>query len=147
MKSKIYLLIFICLIKATNVFAQDSSAHSKHAILLNFAGLTQGEIVMADHLNDSLHFTSIDINFDSLCHVTSFHLTLTCKGHVLKYLENKSGNILTTEMQDAIKKLHPGCSVIFDGVHVASLDHLGEESHYKWDSFFSGNFKLKLTLN
>ena len=147
MKARIYWIVFICLLNTARVFAQDTSARSQHTILLSFGGLTGGEITINQHLNDSLSFRSDVINLVSRSHVTAFNLTLKCKGQVLGYFENKNGNKLTREMQEAIGQLHPGCMLIFDGVQALSSHRSPQNiNKFTYDPVLSGRFSLSLTL-
>ncbi len=82
--------------------------------LTTFGGIAKGEISIMDKLEDSLSFCDPFICLHY--RIVSFHLAVKCNGHVLKYMENKSGNKLTEEMKEAIREVHPGCTLTFDGI-------------------------------
>jgi len=107
--NKIFLAA-IGLVFMNGTYAQKARDNKSHIIEVSFGGMTKGEISIADHLNDSLEITDPQIN--EWFSVRDFHVTLMCKGQVLKSIEAK-GNRLTDEMKAEIKKLHPGCSLLF----------------------------------
>jgi len=118
MKQNIVLTILFYFSSHLNSFSQTATKlpadHSAHSATICFAGLTRGEISIDDLASDSLHYT--DAFLDSMATIKSFHLTITCNGQVLKYLENNSGNKLTGEMKEALTQFHSGCNVVFDGI-------------------------------
>ena len=127
-----YLVLIILLFKNSGTIYQeeDRSAPRKENRInstgealvhmeVSFAGLTEGEISIADHLADSLEFVdpAANLNF----RVKSFHLTIMCKGQVLRSMENESGNKFTDEMIQAIRQAHSGCTITFGGIKLISL--------------------------
>lgn len=95
-------------------------SRGSHSVKTTFGGIAKGEIDILDHLEDSLAFTDPYISY--WFRVVSFHLAVKCNGVVLKYMENKSGNKLTAEMKEAIRELHNGCSLTFDGIKTVDRD-------------------------
>ncbi|CAN5484049.1 hypothetical protein BH11BAC1_BH11BAC1_25750 [soil metagenome] len=121
-KNVFFILLFASF--GTIGFSQMShSAMSKgsHPAIISFGGITNGgEIVIMNHMEDSLFFTDPETN--SMYCIASFHMAVKCYGNVLKYIENISGNKLTTEMQYAVRELLPGCALTFDGIKAVCLD-------------------------
>jgi|GEM_PF-5304916 len=135
-------LLFFILPLISLAFAQDTTGTDrgvKHSVRTTFGGISGGPIVIGDHLDDSLAFTDPWMNNNY--RVASFHLALKCNGNVVKYLENKTGNHLTAEMKQAILKLHPNCSLTFDGIKT-----LSRRKNLKnvYDEFDFGVLKLDL---
>lgn len=143
MHHKILTILFFCLCLYGNllfVLARIPGNQSSQTGTICFGDLTNGEVSTGNLFSDSLHFTNALL--DSINIVKSFNLTILCNGQVLKYLENKSGNKLTSEMKEAISKFHPGCMVVFDGIKTVYIwpDKYGRYILQDW----GGPLRLKL---
>jgi hypothetical protein len=130
--------IFILGIKSGN-FSQSTRAKNKFTIRACFGGINADSITKYEHLEDSLSFT--DSLANDMFRIASFRLALACNGNVIHYFENKSGNKLTAEMKDAIRELHPGCTITFMGI--VALDKQ-KDIHGKNSQINPGNVKLIL---
>lgn|GEM_PF-5769718 len=130
-------LIFIGGIQSSGICQQP---HAKNSFYLRpcFAGIQKGFLPKYDHMEDSLAFT--DSLANDMFHVSSFKIALACNGNVVKYLENKSGNKFTPEMKDAIREMHPGCTISFQGIKAISVKKGFEGQHLEFPGI------LKLTL-
>jgi len=137
-KKKLLTLFFILTIQLIG-YAQSAQSKKSFSWRVCFAGIQSGVISKYDHLEDSLSFT--DSLANQTLQIVSFKLALACNGNVVKYLENKSGNKLTAEMKEAIREMHPGCTMSFQGIKVLFVK---EDLHGK-DSGID-NLLLKLTL-
>ena len=133
LKIKIQLL-FLFVLSATNSFSQDSTLINSRSLTLSFGSTERTEITISDLVSDSLQlisysenskkehqdFKSERLELDGFSknnlQVQSFNLTIQYKGTVLKYVENTPGNKLTHEMKEFVRKLHPGCRVVFDKI-------------------------------
>src|SRR5688572_29312946 len=117
-------------------YSQDTPATSKpnkdyYTVEPSFGGKTKGEIIISDHLEDSLTFTEEEARANH--RITSFHLTILCDDVVLKYFENNAGNSLTIEMKQALVKYQAGCTFVFDGIQV---EWISKEYQSKGRSYF-----------
>lgn len=116
-------LPFYFLVNTAIAFAQAGTSDpckGMHEVRTVLGGVAGGEINIREYLNDSLYFSDDCVNKE--WGIVSFHLALKCNGNVLKYLENKNGNILTDEMKAAILELLPGCALTFDGIKTRSRE-------------------------
>ena len=114
-----YITVIIIFISSglMKVSAQDTTRASSpgdHIAKPCFGGMVSGAISISEHLDDSLAFTDPWMN--ERFRIASFNLVLKCNSNTVKYLENKSGNKLTPEMKEAIQKLHPNCTLNFEGI-------------------------------
>jgi len=139
------MLVFGMLVQtAWPVYSQDTTARTNKAksgwsAFVCFAGQAKGDMVIQDHLEDSLTFT--DPGAIEHHRVKSFRMTVTCNGVPLKYLENKSGNRLTKEMKEAVVKFHPGCILVFDAIKIEWIS-----KEFKGASDFNAGSPLRFTL-
>ena len=129
--------ILVVILAAINfpAFSQTKDSTSTkpggHTAKLSFAGFTNGTIEINSHLEDSLSFDDDYVN--AHFKIKSFNLALKCNGNTIKYLENKNGNKLTAEMKNEVSKLHPNCSITFDGIKTVSVtkDAKGNYTEFK----------------
>ena len=139
---KFHLLGFIFILAVSNLKAQDPDAKSgeSHVAVPTFGEATGGYITIGEHLEDSLMFS--DPWFNERFRIVSFNLALKCNGNTIKYMENKSGNRLTSEMKAEVMKLHSNCSISFDGIKMLSRekDNTGKYTETKLKAF---QLKLK----
>lgn len=121
-KRRCLILVFLITIFVNGYSQQPIKRESRgsHSVKTTFGGIAKGEIDIMNHLEDSLAFADPYISY--WFRVVAFHLAVKCNGVVLKYMENKSGNKLTAEMKEAIRELHNGCSLTFDGIKTVDMD-------------------------
>lgn len=132
-------------------YSQSMNNSGAQTLKLSFAGLTGGEITLDTLLSGSFQFTETPSQSSVLItgfsatdfHVKSFHLTILCNGHVLKYLENNSGNKLTQEMQNEVKKYHSGCRIVFDRIVLVSSSKDINDNYNTYDDGAALKFVLK----
>jgi hypothetical protein len=146
MRNKFFLLVLIISVSVTNIYSQDSISltvndNSSNKLTLGFGELTSGEISIKDHLSDSLVFTNP--KFNSMLHVNSFHISITCNNQIIKSIENKAGNKLTEEMKAALIKFHPGCTITFGSIKLISTRRDVHENYNTLDYGSSLKFILK----
>ena len=124
MQNKIAFLFFL-LISAWQVgFSQEAPSTTKttqdfYTVEPSFGGMTKGEIIISDYLEDSLSFTDGEARASH--RINSFHLTILCDDVVMKYFENNAGSSLTGEMKQSLVKYHAGCTIVFDGIRIERI--------------------------
>ena len=134
-----YLRLIIFLILTQASADAQPKGHNSFTLKVCFGGISNGVISKYEHLEDSLAFT--DSSANEMLHIVSFKMSLACNGNVVNYLENKSGNKLTAEMKDAIKEMHPGCTISFQGIKTVWVEKGLNGQDSKLDYLL-----LKLTL-
>jgi hypothetical protein len=136
LKAKIFFLLFAGFACSSKAVSQDSISTSSRPLTLSFGGSLDGEISADKLLTDSLLFiyssdksrlviTGSTINE---YRVLGFNLTVLCNGIVLNYFQDNSGTKLTKQMSEAIRKVHPGCRIVFDKIRYAR--YTKEYSYY-----------------
>jgi len=135
MKRKINLLLLFNLLLVATSYSQEVPSTAKpgkdfYTVEPSFGGMTKGEIIISDHLEDSLMFTEPEAREHH--RIISFHLTILCDDVVLKYFENKAGSSLTGEMKQSLVKFHAGCTIVFDGFR---LERISKE--YKGRTYYT----------
>ena len=139
MRAQITFLLVILSAVQINIYAQQVKRKGSHTLKVCFGGFSGGIISKYDHLGDSLAFTDSVTN--EMLHIASFKMAFACNGNVINYLENKSGNKLTAEMKEAIREMHPGCTISFQGIKALFKS---KDIHGKFSELDPGILKLTL---
>ena len=111
---KITFLFLFLFELSSGIYAHQNKGKGSFNLKTCFGGISSGIISKYDHLEDSLAFTNSSA--DSILHVISFSISLSCNGNVINYFANKAGNYLTAEMKAAIRELHPGCTITYQAI-------------------------------